>query len=176
MRAIRTSARRPSCWRRCRPGPGLTTWPGCCGSTTSSLSASPPAPTRKPGGRCPRRCRHLGDRPGRRPCVPGAPRGSREDRLIAASVRAGRHAELLEQVREELPEQGVGTHGILELGGTEPEDLVPGELELAVAADALGVRDGVWASVGAVVGGAVYLEDDPVAVGQQEQEVHAEIQ
>jgi hypothetical protein len=65
---------------------------------------------------------------------------------------------------------------MLELGGAEAEHLVPGDLELAVGPDAVGVHGGVRVPVGAVVGGAVYLEDDPVAVGQQEQEVHAEPQ
>lgn len=73
----------------------------------------------------------------------------------------GRHVELPEQVREELPEHGLGVPGVLELAGAEAEYLVPGELELAVAAGALGVHGGVRAAAGAVVGGAVDFQDDP---------------
>jgi hypothetical protein len=60
-----------------------------------------------------------------------------------------------EQVCEDLAHQGAGAVEVLELGGAEAEDLVSGELELAVGADAVGVLAGVWAPVGCVVGFAV---------------------
>ncbi len=108
--------------------------------------------------------------------LPLPARGWREGCPITRQATRGVSPKLPEQAREELPEHRVGAPKILELGGTEAEDLVPGELDFAVGTGALGVHGGIRAAVGAVVGGAVDFEDDPVAMGQQEQEVHAEAQ
>ena len=63
----------------------------------------------------------------------------------------------------------------MEFGGAEAEYLVSAELEVAVAAHAVCVLDSVWLSVGAgEVVGSVDFEDDSLAMGQHEQEVHAE--
>jgi hypothetical protein len=87
-----------------------------------------------------------------------------------------RYLEPPEQVSEELLEHGAGAFVISEFGGAEPEYLVSIELEVPVAAHAICVLGGVRSSVGTEVLGSVHFDDDSLAMGQEEQEVHAESQ
>lgn len=80
-----------------------------------------------------------------------------------------------EQILEELLEQTAGAFPVLEFGGTKAKYFIPTQLEVAVAAHVVGILVAVRLPVraGEVVR-AVNFDDHALAIGQEQQEVHAE--